>query len=183
MQRFFLIVFVLAAACARTSGVAAGEPESDEKYIHLQLRVAEKGDWEVTGASEIPGKAVVSDAPIGDYVYEVRARDKTIAVESMPDPFETRGYGGPPGSPPGHQTERPPTATIVVKIPRFTLGGPLEILSIRLYKIDTGGSALAKIDATTLDLLKRNGRAQTLVEARGERLAAEIRLQGHKGAG
>ena len=178
MRKLALPLFlVLAAACARSSGVAAGEPASD-RYLHLQLRVSETGDWKVVSAAEVPGKAVISDSYLGDYVYEVRAGDRVIAVESMPDPFETRGFGGPPGSPPGHPGERAATTTIVVKVPGMGLTGALGALSIRLLKIDTAGSSLSTIDAATLERLRREGRAKVLVTARGEDLAAQIRQKG-----
>jgi hypothetical protein len=157
--------------------------KAPDKASHLQLllRVAEDGSVEVINATELPGDAVFSDAPVGNYVYEVAQGGKTVAVQSLVDPFEMRSFPGPAEGPTeGHHVHRAPSALLAIKVPHTTLAdAQLDGLSIGLHRITTD-RRLELIDAAELSKLKQSGELQLQLELRGPQLAPAIRLKGRK---
>ena len=121
------------------------------------LQLSEDGRAEVIKATELPGPAVLSDAPVGDYLYEVTKAGKRIAAESLIDPFEMRSFpplGDGEAETWGHHSERARTARLIVKIPATRLKEThLEQLSIRLHKV-VGGRPEESINPQTVAQLQ-----------------------------
>jgi hypothetical protein len=97
----------------------------DQSYLHMVLRVNQAGQTRVVSAVEVAGPAVVPNARLGDYAYEVTTKgDKPVVLRSVPDPFEGRSF--PSRDPNLEKKEQVPgehvmDATIVVKVPNTTL--------------------------------------------------------------
>lgn len=153
-------------------------PASGESYLAVVMRIRANGTSEVVSATEIPGPAPLSDEPKGDYLYEVRLGDRTLAVEALPDPFEAHSFGGPPGTPQAlHHFERLDEATVVVKVPKARLESPLVNLSIELFKLESG-APLEKVNPEVLRELKQDRRLRSLAVAPAQKLAPQIRAKG-----
>lgn len=160
--------------------VAVGQPApAAESHLHLVLRIGEAGGVEVLSVTEVPGEAVVSDAAIGNFVYEVTSDKGTLAVESMPDPFELRSFPGAPGTPrQGHHIERAKTATIVVKVPKVNLASAaLDRIQVRMLSIRPG-APIEQINADVLQRLRQEGRVDVRMNLTGAELAPQVREKG-----
>lgn len=144
------------------------------KHLHVVLRVTEGGGSEVVSALEVPGPALLTEEPAGDFIYEVSEDTKTIVAQALPDPFEMRSFSFP-GSPQGHHFSRAKEVTIVVKVPQRTLDSPLEKLSVKLLRVKPGGEPVGRINAETLGRLKQANRLQTIVTVPAAKLAPGIR--------
>lgn len=176
--------------CQATRGAADGAGDGPEReiagapastHLHLVLRISEDGTAaQVVNAAEIPGDAVLSDSYDGPYLWQVSRDGKAIAAGSVPDPFASRGFA-PPGSPAESQG-RSKSATISAKVPGASLSDPLESLSVRIYRLRPAadGSGVAKVDAETLERLRREGRLESVAELSGKVLAAQIRKVGRQ---
>jgi hypothetical protein len=163
----------------KRTAVADQPAPSVEAHLHLVLRIGESGGAEVLSATEVPGKAVVSDVAIGNFVYEVKSDRGTLAVESMQDPFELRSFPGAPGTPrQGHHIERTTTATIVVKVPDVNLASAtLDRIQVRVFSIRPG-APIEQINPDVLQRLEREGRLDLRTNFAGAQLAAQVREKG-----
>jgi hypothetical protein len=155
--------------------------QSAESHLHLVLRMTEGGGAEVLHATEVAGEAVISDEPVGTFVYEVTGSGQTLAVQAIPDPFEMRSFSGPSGTPTqGHHIERARTATVVVYVPKTNLVSAVESnLAVRVYKIKPG-ALIDKINPATLQKLKQENRLEIRIDLPASTLAPEIRQKGRK---
>jgi hypothetical protein len=147
-------------------------------HLQVVLQLSESGGAEVVKVSELPGAAVLSDAPIGNYVYEVTKGGKTIAAESSVDPFELRSYP-PPGNPTqGHHVQRARTALLVVKVPATRLAdADLDRLSIRFHRI-VGKQRLEAMNPGALAQLQQSGILDKRWEMSGSQLASVLQRKG-----
>lgn len=154
-----------------------GEPQAEGRSLVLAVRLKRSGEAEVESATELPGVAVLPDAAIGGFLWEVSANGETVAVQTFTDPFEGHSYGG---TPPEHHFIRLEESTVVVKIPGWSLEAPLERLDLRFFQILPGETPVERMDAATLGGLRRSDRLKTLAEIPGGRLAAEARQKGRR---
>jgi hypothetical protein len=185
MKAFCISSFALALAalpamaCLRVQAVPdASQPAAT--HLHLVLRVSEKGSAEVVSAAEVPGAAVLPDAVTGDYLWLASRDGRTLAAGSVPDPFASRGYA-PPGSP-SEEHGRMEAASIVVRVPGVGLDTPLDSLALELYRLSPApdGSAMPRIDAGTVERLRKEGRLEQIARVSGAELASQIRRVGRK---
>jgi hypothetical protein len=154
--------------------------ETNQSHLRLVLRVTEGGTSEVVSATEIPGPAVLSDLPAGNYLSEIVSRGQTVAVQAMPDPFEIHSFNGPPGTPEEkHHFERVKTATVLVDLPGAGLGTNLEGFAVRFYKLKPGPN-LERVNPETFQKLKQENRLEMQIEVPGARLAPDVRSKGKK---
>ncbi|MGH9713334.1 MAG: hypothetical protein ACRD5M_08550 [Candidatus Acidiferrales bacterium] len=159
------------------AGVAA---ESTQSHLRLVLRVTEGGTSEVVSATEIPGPAVLSDLPTGNFLSEIVRGGQTVAVQAIPDPFEIHSFNGPPGTPEEkHHFERVKTATILVDLPDTGLATNLEGYSVRFYKLKPGPN-LERVNPETFQKLKQENRLEMQFDLPGAQLAPDVRLKGKK---
>jgi hypothetical protein len=156
----------------------AGNGPTD-RYLHLVVRVAQDGTAELVSATELAGSAVISRAATGDFVIEAADGGRTLSVEAVPDPFEGHGYGGPPGSPQGHFSERLESATLGVKVPGAGIDSDLDDLRIHFWRV-APATELHEIDGQILDRLKQEGRLREVASLYGPDLAREIRRLGRR---
>jgi len=152
-----------------------------QSHLQIVLQLSADGRAEVIKATELPGPAVLSDAPVGDYLYEVTKAGKRIAAESLIDPFEMRSFP-PPGDGDietlGHHSERAGTARLVVKVPATRLKeGRLDRLSIRLLKV-VGGRPEESITSESVARLQQSGKLEPRWEASGAQLASALQAKG-----
>jgi hypothetical protein len=157
------------------------KPQLTGSHLHVVLRVMQDVAVDVVRATEVPGEAVMSDAPAGDVVYEVTSHRHTLAVEAISDPFETRSFPPPKGSSiQGHHIERAQAATIIIKVPQMSLDNPdLDQLAVRLYRIRPE-VPLEKIDLAALEGLKQDLQVESLVGSPCGILGFLIRQKGRK---
>lgn len=152
-------------------------------HMRLVLRVTERGGAQVLHATEIAGEAVISDEPVGTFVYEVTGSGQTLAVQAIPDPFEMRSFSGQQDAPTqGHHIARARTATVGVDVPKTNLALASAVesnLVVRIYKIKPG-ALIDKINPATLQKLKQENRLEIRVDLPASTLAPEIRQKGRK---
>lgn len=158
-----------------------GQTPSAESHLHLVLRISDTGSVEVLSAVEVPGKAVVSDEPTGDFVYEVRVGQQTVAVQALPDPFEMRSFAGPEGTPQqGHNIERAKNATIAVKVPRMSAtSAGLDTIAVRLYKVKPS-APIDKINTSVLQTLRKDNKLEMRFDVTSSQLGPQIRKKVRK---
>lgn len=160
--------------------VAEVAVEAQQSHLRLVLRVTEGGTSEVVSATEIPGPAVLSDIPAGNYLSEIVSGGQTVAVQAIPDPFEIHSFNGPPGTPEEkHHFERVKTATILVDLPGAGLATNLEGFAVRFYKLKPGPN-LERVNPETFQKLKQENRLEMQIEVPGARLAPDVRSKGKK---
>jgi len=157
----------------------AGQPPALEAHLHLVLRISESGGAEVVSATEVPGEAVASEAPIGSFITEVTSDKGTLAVEAIQDPFELRSFPGAPGTPTqGHHISRAQTATIVVEVPKINLASAtLDKLQVRVHSIKPG-PPITEINPAVLQRLLQEGRLELRSSLGGAELAQQVREKG-----
>jgi hypothetical protein len=150
-------------------------------HLQVVLHLTQEGTAEVLSATELPGEAVLSDVPAGDFIYEVTSNQQTLAVETMADPFELRGFPDPDGtSSQGHQRARAKTARLIVKIPQATLASTaLDRLAVRLYKIKPGVQ-MEQIHAAALQKMKESEQLEMQLDLPDHQLGPELRQKGRK---
>jgi hypothetical protein len=149
-----------------------------KSHLHLVLRITESGPAEVVSATEVPGEAVLSDAPTSSFVYEVTSNGRTLAAQALPDPFEIRSF--PPLDTPqqGHHIERAKTATIIVKVPQTSLASAtLDKMTVRLYKVKPG-APIEKVNPAVLKKLRQENRLETRLVIPASTLGPAIRQKG-----
>lgn len=144
-------------------------------HLQLVLQVSEGGEAEVVSAAEVPGPAPLNDEPLGDYVYEVTEGDATLAVQALPDPFETRSFS-PPGTNKGHHIGRVKSVTIVVQVPLPQADARLDRIGLNLIKLEPG-SRVETIDRATLARLRQENRVRVLATVPTAKLVPQIRLK------
>jgi hypothetical protein len=153
---------------------------ASRSHLDLVLRLSEDGGAELVRVAQLPGDAVLSDVPVGNYVYEVKKGSQTIAVESFGDPFERRSFPLPGEDPhgSGHHLGRAPSAQVVVKVPKTALAdGDLDRLSIRVARIE-GAERLEAVNEAGLARLKADGKLDERWEMSGGELAGALRSKG-----
>ncbi len=158
------------------------EARSGETFLHLVVQLTEGQGGELVTASELPGKAVLGDGVSGTYVYEVSSGSKTLAVETLVDPFESRSF---PRSGEehahhreGHSFERNKTATLAVRVPGMTLQRAAEQdVAFTLYELKT---EVAAMNPEVLRQLKQQGKVERKLEIPGRKLGAEIAAKGKR---
>jgi hypothetical protein len=152
----------------------AGAPA--ESYLHLLLQVTEDGELSVLSASQVEGRLILSEYPLGPFHVEVRRGGAIVAVESILDPFAAHGFGGPPGSGQEiHSQMHQAKASLAVKIPDASLDDPrLDQISITLYRRRDPGVALERIDPPTQARLLEEGRLEEVASLPGKELAKQI---------
>lgn len=145
-------------------------------HLHLVLRISDTGSVEVLSAVEVSGDAIMSDEPAGDFVYEVRVGEQTVAVQALPDPFEMRSFPGPEGTPQqGHYIERGKKATIVVKVPRMSATSALlNTVAVRLYKIKPS-ARIDRINPSVLRKLRQDKKVEMRFNVTSSQLGPQIR--------
>jgi len=155
-------------------------PAPVDTHLHVVLRVTPNGEAEVVKAAELPGPAVFSDAPIGNYAYEVSKDGKTLAVESLIDPFQMRSFPPQGADDQGHHFERAASALVVVKVPHARLAdadlGHIQVVLHRLrpeVKTET-------MNPAELTRVKDEGQVEAQWNLAAGQLAAEIRAKGRK---
>ena len=161
------------------AGGSIVEPEipAVTSYLHLVLRVDADGRIEPLSVTRMDGEAVTSPIIKSDYLLEVRLDDRTLSVESPPDPFEAHSFGDPPGA--GHHRQPLESAELTVKIPATDFTSEhLDRLAIRLLAIEPG-SDLSTVDAEVLAEADARGLLETVAETGGPALADWIRA--HRG--
>jgi hypothetical protein len=149
-------------------------------HLDLVLRLSEDGRAELVRATELPGSAVLSEVPVGNYVYEVKKDGKTLAIESLGDPFERRSFPLPGEDPHGggHHLERAPSAQVVVKVPKTALADvDLDRLAIRVARIE-GAERLEAVNEAGVAKLKADGVLDERWEMSGGALAGALRSKG-----
>jgi hypothetical protein len=150
-------------------------------HLHVVLRLTEDGTAEVLTATELPGEAVVSDVPAGDFVYEVASDQQTLAVEAVPDPFELRSFPDPEATSfQGHHRARAKTATLIVKVPKASLASTdLDQLAMRFYKLKPDVQ-LEQINPAELRKLKESDQLEMQLAVPDHQLGPELRQKGRK---
>jgi len=126
---------MVAPATAQADSKPAGDADA---FLNLIIRLRDKGQADVVKAKEVPGKVILRQDRVSDYLYEVTREGKTSAVGFLPeDPFVTRGFAGPE-----HQREestKAAQATIVINVPQTRMAvAESGKLGIRIYKINSG---------------------------------------------
>jgi hypothetical protein len=171
------------AKVAERPGQGAGPQKGQDRrtpsaasHLHLVLEISDTGSVEVLSAVEVSGDAILSDEPAGDFVYEVRVGERTVAVQALPDPFEMRSFPGPEGTPQqGHNLERAKKATIVVKVPRMTATSALlNTVAVRLYKIKPSAQ-IDKINTSVLQKLRQDKKLEMRFNITSSQLGPQIR--------
>lgn len=160
-------------------GIVAVKAEAS--HLHLVVHVTATGQAEVIRATEVPGEVVLHNEPTGHFIYEVARGNDTLAVQAIPNPFEHRSFPAEAGplKGHGHHIDEAKEADIVVKVPNTTLPNAAS-LHLRLYKIKPGGRPIEKIDAATLNALKRANGLETHFELAPEKVAPQIKKIGKK---
>src|SRR5262245_24390311 len=158
-------------------------PTSDKSttHLHLVLRITQDGEAEVIKATELPGEAPLTDAPTGNFAYEVLDDSQPVAVEAMTDPFELRSFSGPENSETfGHNIERAESATIVVKVPTAALDSvKLDKLTVRVYRLKPEVN-LEKFDLDELQRMKQGDQVEKVLEVASDKLAPQIKQKGRR---
>jgi hypothetical protein len=166
----------------------AGTEPSVNAYVQLILRVDKSGKANVVSAVEVPGKAIVSQAKSGNWIYEVTNKEnKTVLVHSLPDPFESRSFSSPPnagnreGFPEGHHTSDRKEANVVVRLPNTTIDKAIaDDYAIKCYAIKPGLQTVHRIDVRSMAVLKDEHRVEVRNEITSNKLAAQLRQLGRK---
>ena len=158
----------------------AERPTSAQTHLHLVLRVSAAGKAEVVTATEVPGPASLSDDVIGDTFSVVAIGNQTIAVQSIPDPFETRSFAPRDSPQQGHYIGRTQEALVVVKVPDTSLARTnLQSLTIRLYKLNPG-TTIQKINPLVFNQLNQQKKLVMRIDIPAAVLAPQIRVVGRK---
>ncbi len=168
-----------------TAKAAGMEPES---YLHLVLRVNRAGEAKLVSAAEVPGVAVISNAKVGNYAYEVTQKgNESVIIHSLPDPFEGRAFPSPPtaqdpnGKPEGHHELERPTTDVVVRIPRSSLDSAIDKeYAIKFYAINPGKQHYHKMDQDTMRALRGAERLQMTTDVPANQLGPQLRAIGKK---
>ncbi len=138
-------------------------PAPEERsHLRLSVRLTEAGGAELVDVAVLEGTVVGSHEPAGDYLYEVMGPQGRLALESLSDPFELRGYPAPVGSnaPPAHAISRMPDAVVVAKVPaELAPGQKLSELSFNFYRVKAG-YALPSLDEATVDAFIKEGKVE-----------------------
>ena len=174
------------AKVAERPGQGAGPQKGKDRqtpsasHLHVVLRISDTGSIEVLSAVEVPGDAIMSDEPVGDFVYEVTVGEQTVAVQALPDPFEMRSFS-PEGTPQqGHNIERAKKATIVVKVPGMSAtSARLNTVAVRLYKIKPG-ARIDKINPSVLQRLREDKKVEMRFNVTSAQLGPQIRAKVRK---
>lgn len=145
-------------------------------YLHLVVRISEKGGFEILKASEISGKVILRKQPTSNFLYEVTSGQRTLAVETLPeDPFVVRGFSDPDGQL-GHKFERTEAATIVLKVPNLNLEqASRNAINVRLYEAQPG-QLTERITPSTVQNLKERNLFKTQIEFPADQVNTQIRL-------
>lgn len=155
------------------------KPRAERSHLVVVLRIDRKGNSRVESATELPGDAALSTEPRGDFLYEVRDGERTLAVEGLTDPFEAHSFGGPDDARSGHFHLQQDEATVVVKVPGRGLGSALERLDVQLYQL-TEGAPTPRLDAEAVAELREARRLKPLLPTGPKRLGEGIRAVGVK---
>lgn len=178
----------LNARVAERPGQGAGPQKAKDQqtpsaasHLHLVLQISDTGSVEVLSAVEVSGDAIMSDEPTGDFVYEVRVGEQTVAVQAFPDPFEMRSFPGSEATPQqGHNIERAKKATIIVKVPRMSATSALlNTVAVRLYKIRPGAQ-IDKINTSALQKLRQEKKIDMRFNVTSSQLGPQIRQKVRK---
>lgn len=157
------------------------QSQPGESYLHIVLSVMKDGNTELINATEISGKAIMSEEVLGDFVYEVASDKEILAVQSLNDPFERRSFSQPEVTPrQGHHFHRTRSASIIVKIPKMNLENKiLDKMSIKLYKIKPD-KPIKKMNPLVFMKLKNEKRLQMQGKISGPKLSNQIKQKGRK---
>lgn len=165
-----------APPAANPQAAAASSP----KHLRVLLRVTRAGAAEVVASTEVPGEAVPSEAPIGQYLVQIQKGNQTVTVQAVTDPFEMRSYAPRDQPELGHHVEEAREALISVDLPNTTLASPdLETTAVRVYRIKPG-TTVEKIDTATFKRLESAGRLEKTVDTSGTPVGRQMREKGTK---
>jgi hypothetical protein len=156
---------------------AAVQPSPQEApLLRLLIQVPSKADGaiRVLSATDSKGVATVRNRPLGDFVYEVRDRGRTLVLGVVPgNPFETRAYSG--GLPEHRAKPDEPTATILIMVPNETRGQILaegRMVEVAIYQLDATFDNTPVTPATLIDLNSKG-----LARVHAQLSAADFRSQ------
>lgn len=152
---------------------------AERTHLVVVLRIDRRGNSRVESATELPGDVALSSEPRGDFLYEVRDGERTLAVEGLTDPFEAHSFGGPDDARSGHFHLAQDEATVVVKVPGRGLGSALDGLDVQLYQL-TEGAPTPRLDVETVKELRDARRLKPLLSSSHQRLGEGIRAVGVK---
>jgi len=151
-------------------------------YLHLVLRVTEGAGVEVVDATEHPGTVVLSDVVEGAYLQEVTLGGKTVAVESIADPFQVRSFARPGAHAEqgeGHAFGRANSVVLTVRVPGMTLkSAAAQDVGFALYRPKE--QLHGQLDAGVLEQLKREGRVEPSLRTSGRALSDDIVRKGRR---
>jgi hypothetical protein len=157
-----------------TAAVQPSPQEAPLLRLLIQMPGKAGGAIQVLSATDSKGVATVRNRPLGDFVYEVRDRGRTLALGVVPgNPFETRAYSG--GLPEHRAKPDEPTAKILIMVPNETRGQILaedRMVEVAIYQLD------ARSDdppVTPASLIKLNEAGRARVHA--QLSAADFRSQ------
>jgi IgA Peptidase M64 len=165
---------------------AAPRQPGGDSYVQMVLRINEAGQARLVSAVEVPGKATMSQAKAGEYVYEVTNKNNVpVVIHSIPNPYGNRSFPAPLDKTkretvPGHQARE---ATIVVRIAGTSLEQAVENdLAFKLYRIkpEPGLAPIQTLTATTMDQLRQDNRLEVRHEIPASRLGPELKRLGRK---
>jgi hypothetical protein len=151
-----------------------------QTHLHLVLRISADGKAEVVTATEVPGPASLSDDVMGDTFYALSLGSRILAVQSIPDPFETRSFAPKDSPQQGHYFGRAKEALVVVKVPNTSLAATsLQSLTLRLYKLSPG-MTIQKINPAVFNQLNQQKKLEMRIEVPARTLAPQIKAVGRK---
>lgn len=147
-------------------------------HIQLLVEISDDDSVDIIKSTRVSGEMSPRELLTSDYVYEVAAGDKILAVESLiADPFLIRGY--PAGEEmvreKKHQVKRGDYAVLSFDLPGTNLDkyDPAD-LRVRLYQI-TGGTSNAKMTPKIFRQMKEQKSLTLLVEVPSKKLLSAIR--------
>lgn len=114
-----------------TESTDAGERIRDDRHLRLTLEIDRAANVRVSQTRVVKQPLVATRRVVGPFVYEVIGGDEQLRVETMPDPFEERGFGGPEQG--GHSLRRAQSALVVVRVPLSSAVVPQD-LQVNFYR-------------------------------------------------
>ncbi len=149
-------------------------------HLHLVLRISADGKAEVVTATEVAGPASLSDDVIGNTFYALSLGGRTLTVQSIPDPFETRSFAPKDSPQQGHHFGQAQEALVVVKVPNTSLAATsLQSLTLRIYNLNPG-TTIQKINPAVFNQLNREKKLAMRIEVPARTLAPQIKAVGRK---
>ncbi len=103
----------------KESPIQREKEDQKEGFVRLRLRV-EDGEMSIIGAHSVEGPLLQEESVYGEFGFEMRVEDRRLALGSITDAGEIRGF--PPPYPTedmhGHHVNEQPVHEFAVRIPR-----------------------------------------------------------------